>query len=198
MTSPVSDQPTVDEHPWGTPQSAPESAWSAKKILAAVGIAGAVAVAGGGVIYAASNSSENNGGPGNSPFGAGPGMNMNSSEMTAPNTVGLSGTPLHGEFVVAGENGGYRTELVQTGTVTAVSDTAVTAKSSDDFTQTYTLADTSNIAVLKVVDTVSIQGTESDGAVTAVTITPATGSGAKVATPGPDVPMNGPQGRPGK
>ena len=198
MTSPVSDQPTGDEHPWGAPQSAPESAWSVKKVLAAVGIAGAIAAIGGGVIYAASTSSDNNGGPGNSPFGAGPGMNMNNNEITASNGMGLSGAPLHGEFVVAGDDGGYRTELVQTGTVTAVSDTSVTATSSDAFTQTYTLADTSNIAEVKVGDTVSIQGTESDGAVTAVTITPVPGSVAKVAMPGPNVPMNGQQGRPGK
>ena len=191
MTSPRTDQPTDNEQPWGATQSAQANRWSAKNVIAAVGIAGAIAVAGGGVIYAASHSSENNGGPGNSPFGAGPGMNMNSG-------MGLSGTALHGEFVIADDNGGYRTELTQTGTVTAVSDTSVTTKSSDDFTQTYTITDSSNVAAVKVGDTVSIQGTETNGTVTAVTITPATGSGAKGATPGPDVPMNGPQGRPGK
>ena len=165
MTSSLADRPTDDEQPWGAPQSAQTNRWSAKKVLAAVGIAGAIAVAGGGAIYAASNSSENNGGPGNSPFGAGPGMNMSSG-------MGPSGTALHGEFVIADEDGGYRTELTQTGTVAAVSDTSVTATSSDDFTQTYTITDSASVAAVKVGDTVSIQGTETNGTPTAVTITP--------------------------
>jgi hypothetical protein len=46
---------------------------------------------------------------------------------------------LHGEYVVSDGNGGYTTELLQNGEVTAVSDTSITAKSDDGYTKTYTI-----------------------------------------------------------
>lgn len=44
---------------------------------------------------------------------------------------------LHGEYVVADGHGGYSTLISQTGRVTAISATSVTARSADGFVQTY-------------------------------------------------------------
>ena len=50
---------------------------------------------------------------------------------------------LHGVFVVSDDHGGFTTELTQTGTVTAITDTSITARSDDGFSQTYVIdADT--------------------------------------------------------
>jgi hypothetical protein len=46
---------------------------------------------------------------------------------------------LHGEYVVSDGDGGYATELMQTGEVTAISATSVTATSDDGYTKTYTI-----------------------------------------------------------
>jgi hypothetical protein len=50
--------------------------------------------------------------------------------------MGLAGA-LHGELVVPDGNGGYKTIVVQRGQATSVSDTSITVKSDDGFTQTY-------------------------------------------------------------
>ena len=50
--------------------------------------------------------------------------------------MGLAGA-LHGELVVPDGNGGYKTVVVQRGKTTSVSDTSITVKSDDGFTQTY-------------------------------------------------------------
>ncbi|HEU4421797.1 MAG TPA: hypothetical protein VFR67_04555 [Pilimelia sp.] len=48
---------------------------------------------------------------------------------------------LHGEAVVQTKDGGTKTILVQRGTITAITDTSVTVKSADGFTQTWTFGD---------------------------------------------------------
>jgi hypothetical protein len=63
------------------------------------------------------------GGPGRPGFG-GPGM------------LGLMGA-VHGEVVVPKQGGGYETLLMQRGTVTSVSSSAISVKSADGFTATY-------------------------------------------------------------
>jgi len=205
MTNPGQQPPSDGEHVWGAPQSAP--AWSTKKILAAVGIAAVIAGAGGGAIYAAAhhtNTDRGFGGP-----GGGPGMSMNGAAgsrgqngSTGPGAV-MSGPALHGEFVVSDGNGGYTTELTQTGTVTAISSTSVTAKSADDYSHTYTITATTTSASVKVGDTVSIRGTEKDGTATATAITTGTTSDAGpqanggMGGPGMGQPMDGQQRRPG-
>jgi hypothetical protein len=95
---------------------------------------------------------------------------------------------LHGEFVVQNQNGGYTTELVQTGVLTAISDTSITAESDDGFTQTYVIAPGSRAANAQVAvnDTVTVRATKADGAVTATTVT--AGRDAQ----GPPAPPNGP------
>lgn len=165
------EQPQSAEPTWGAPQTTPSS-WNTRKTLATVGIAAAIAAVGGGVIYAASGNSSEHGGPG------GHGWSMNGQG--GPQAFGQRGTTggaigaatLHGQFVVSDGNGGYTTELTQTGTVTAVSADSITAKSSDDYTHTYTIDTTTRTeSGLKVGDTVSIRATDANGTATATVIT---------------------------
>ncbi|MCC3315322.1 hypothetical protein [Nocardia africana] len=173
MTEPTPHPPAEPEHTWGAPQTQPAATWSAKKSLAAVGIAAVIAAAGGGVVYAATHSGgSEHGGPG------GPGTSWGGGHNTAgPGGMGMPGSSLHGQFVISDGNGGYTTEITQTGTVTAVSDTSITARSADNFTQTYTISAATRHSEVKVGDTVRIQGTEANGTATATAITTGTESG---------------------
>jgi hypothetical protein len=58
---------------------------------------------------------------------------------------GRLGGTLHGEVTRPTAAGGVETLLVQSGEVTAASDTEVTVKSTDGFTETYALADTTTV-----------------------------------------------------
>lgn len=180
-TEPIQAEPPRTEPTWGAPQSAP-STWTTRKTIATVGIAAAIAAVGGGVIYAASgNSSEHGqfggpgGGPGWSMNGPGGQGGANASGPGASNSGpgGAIGAPtLHGQFVISDGNGGYTTELTQTGTVTAISADSITAKSSDQYTHTYTInTATRTESGLKVGDTVSIRATDANGTSTATVIT---------------------------
>lgn len=125
---------------WGAPQNRPPQRWSTRKTVASAAIAAAVVAGGGAAIYAASGSTSSSagapGGPGGQMMQGGPG---GPSAMTSS---------LHGEYVVSDGNGGYTTELTQTGTVTALSATELTARSEDGYTKTYTIgsADLAGIA----------------------------------------------------
>ena len=116
---------------WGTPQ--PDRRWTRGHTLAAVGIAAVIAAFGGAAIYAATGGHSNTMGP----RGFGPGGGPFGHD--AQSAMGPADA-LHGEFVVSAQNGGYTTELIQTGVLTAVSETSITAKSEDGFMQTYTLS----------------------------------------------------------
>ena len=167
-------QQTQTQDPtWGAPQNVPAKGWSARKTVAAVGVAAVIAAGGGAAIYAASGSSGNAatgpggmGGPGMSAMGGGPGAG---GGQAGPMSA------LHGEFVVADSNGGYTTEVTQTGTVTAVSATSITTKSADNFTRTYTIGAGGNATTVAVGDTATIRGTVSGDTATATTISEGTG-----------------------
>ena len=58
---------------------------------------------------------------------------------------GRLGGTLHGEVTRPSAAGGTETLLVQTGSVTAASATEVTVKSTDGFTETYAVADTTTV-----------------------------------------------------
>ena len=118
----------TSEHIWGAPQTDPAQ-WSRKKTLAAVGVAVLLAAGGAAVIHAADAPSDR-GGP---TWGPGPGFGPG-----GPDSADLP-VALHGQFVVSDGHGGFTTELTQTGTVTDVSDTSITARSADGFTQTYAI-----------------------------------------------------------
>jgi hypothetical protein len=87
------------------------------------------------------------------------------------------GGVLHGQFTVRKASGGYQTEDVQSGTVTAVSSSSITVKSADGYSATYAVASTTEvnaqaagIGTVKVGDTVSVTATVSQGQATAASI----------------------------
>lgn len=165
-TSPPSAaQHRPDEPACGAPR--PHRGWSGRQTLAAVGVAAVIAAFGGAAIYAATSGGSNDmghGWHGPGPGGPGPG---------GPGRWSAPAAALHGEFVVPDGNGAYSTVLTQTGVLTSVSDTSITAKSADGFTQTYTVAPGSRAAntQLAVNDTVTVQANVSNNAATATTVT---------------------------
>jgi hypothetical protein len=135
--------------------------------VVAVAIAVVVAGGGGAAIAAASgsdsSSSSTQGGPGGQLQGGSGGRSTPASA-------------LHGEYVVSDGNGGYTTELTQTGTVTAISSTSLTAKSDDGYTKTYTVdsstavGNNANIGSIATGDTVSVVAKVSGTTATAETL----------------------------
>lgn len=112
-----------------------------------------VIVAGGtaAVIAATNNASSTttgNGGPGG---GAGFGQGGPGFGRDGIGGPGLQNA-LHGDFVASNGNGGYTTERLQNGTVSAVSATDITVKSTDGYTQTYVIG--SNTTVDRGQDTI--------------------------------------------
>jgi hypothetical protein len=161
---PVTPPPTVDT--WGAAPSErqPKQKWSAKKIAIAAVVAVGIAGAGGVAVYAASGSTDSSTGAQQGPGGGtgGPGGNMGGGP-----GGGTMSEALHGEYVVSDGNGGYTTELLQNGEVTAVSDTSITAKSDDGYTKTYTIdSDTvvgngsADLSSIETGDDVTITATE--------------------------------------
>jgi hypothetical protein len=167
----TTETPDAAEPVWGAPLTEPAH-WSRNKTLAAVGIAVVLAGCGAAVIYAADTGSAGSGfgGPG------GPGGGMDFGGFGGPGGPGgqAGSDSLHGEFVVSDGHGGYTTELTQTGKVTEISATAVTARSDDGFTRTYLIATDTRQGREPVHpgDTATIRAVTSDGTTTATTITP--------------------------
>ena len=88
---------------------------------------------------------------------------------------------MYGDFTASDGNGGYTTERLQSGTVTAVSTTSITAQSADGHTTTFvigpaTTVDNGNdqISDVKTGDTVTVIGVVDGSTVTASTITDTT------------------------
>jgi hypothetical protein len=162
--TPTPDAP--DEPVRGAPPA--RRGWPRGQTLAAVGVAAAIAAFGGAAIYAATGL-----GPG---IHAGPGAvrwgGPRSTEDPGRGPDGWRGpaVPLHGEFVVADQNGGYVTELIQTGVLTAASDTSITARSADGFTQTYALGSHAANTALEPDATVTVHATLVDGTATATMV----------------------------
>jgi hypothetical protein len=162
---------------WGT-QQRPRHKWSPRKVALAVAIAVGIAGAGTVAVYAASGSASSTSsqqGPGGGMGGDGTGG--------GPGGGGVMSQALHGEYVVSDGNGGYATEIMQNGEVTAVSDSSITAKSDDGYTRTYTIdsdtvvgngsADLSSIATgddVMIVATVSGDTATADSLVEAGTM----------------------------
>jgi hypothetical protein len=85
---------------------------------------------------------------------------------------------LHGTSVISDGNGGYLTQITQTGTVSAVSSSSITVKSQDGYSKTYVVSSSTSIdngadKIASVVagHTVRIVGTSANAKVTATTIT---------------------------
>jgi hypothetical protein len=129
---------------WGDPASAPpKKGWSGKKTAIAAGIAVVIAAGGGAAIWAGTSSADNSAQQGPGGFGGGqfPGQGGPGGNFGGGFGGGMTALreALHGDFVVSNGSGGYTTERLQTGDVTALSATSVTLTSKDGYKQTYTL-----------------------------------------------------------
>jgi hypothetical protein len=94
---------------------------------------------------------------------------------------GGTATSLHGTSVVSDGNGGYTTELTQTGTVSAVSSSSITVKSEDGYSKTYVVGSSTSVdnGADKIGDvakgnTVRVVATSADDKATVTTITDTT------------------------
>lgn len=113
--------------------------WGARKTIGAIAVAAAVAGVGGAAIAAATDTGSGPGGFGD--FGGFGGFGGGGPEGPpgAMRHTDIDPAALHGEYVVADGRGGFATMVTQTGRITAVSTTAVTARSDDGYTQTYVI-----------------------------------------------------------
>jgi hypothetical protein len=184
---PAAGQDRPDEPVWGAPP--PDRGWSSRQTLAAAGVAAVIAAFGGAAIYAATSGGSNNAGPGwhgrgpGFPGAGGPGAGGPGAG--GPDRWSAPAGTVHGEFVVPDGNGAYSTMMTQTGVLTAVSDTSLTARSADGFTQVYTIAPGSNpaSAQLAVNDTVTIRANVTNNAATATRVTEGDDPGANGPAP---------------
>jgi hypothetical protein len=144
-----------------------------------IAVVAAVVLVGGGIAVAkavdsGSSTGTNQGSPGNGGFG-GPAGGPGGGQFGGRGD-GLSDA-LHGDFVASDGNGGYVTKRLQSGTVTAVSSTSITAKSADGHTTTFVISSSTSvdngvdtISSVKAGDTVTVVGTVSGSSATATSI----------------------------
>ncbi|MDX1875516.1 hypothetical protein SBI67_25635 [Mycolicibacterium sp. 120266] len=148
--------------------------WGKRVTTAAVGVAALIGVLGGGAVYAATESGGHGGGfgPGFGPGDFGPPPFAGQMHGGADHGSDVDPATLHGEFVVPDGRGGFQTDIVQRGTVTAVSPTSITARSDDGFTATYVIPPTAaHSAVPFAVNAkVSIRATRTGASQTVTTI----------------------------
>ncbi|BDX30893.1 hypothetical protein TUM20985_14400 [Mycobacterium antarcticum] len=111
--------------------------WGVRKTVGAVAVAAAVAGVGGAAIAAATGSGSHAMGEFGFPGMGGP-PPLSAPFTGAHHDLGGAGS-VHGESVVADGRGGFTTRITQTGVITAISATSVTARSDDGFTQTYVI-----------------------------------------------------------
>ena len=129
--------------------------WGLRGTAAAIGVAALVAGVGGAAIYAATGS--------------------DAHTIGAPSHQGSGATDeyaVHGESVVSDGNGGFTTVLSQTGTITAISATSVSARSTDGYTHTYVIPATAAGPPFGVGDQVTIRATRVGTVATVTAIRP--------------------------
>jgi hypothetical protein len=143
--------------------------WGMRKTVGAVAVAAAVAGVGGAAIAAATETSFHGGGG----FGDFAGFGGFEGPPAGRHTDSEPAS-LHGEYVIADDHGGFSTLITQTGTITAISPTAVTARSSDGFTQTYAIREVAEAGAppFAVDDTVVIKATRQGDATVVSTMGP--------------------------
>lgn len=151
--------------------------WGKRVTLAAVGVAALIGGLGGGAVYAATDGGGRGGGfgPGFGPgdFGPPPGGGPFAGQIRAGSGHGsVDPATVHGEFVVPDGHGGFQTDIVQVGTVTAVSPTSITARSDDGYTATYVIPPTAagSAVPFGVNAKVSIRATRTGATQTVTTI----------------------------
>jgi hypothetical protein len=104
--------------------------WDTRRTIGAIAVAAAIAGVGGAAIAAATDT-------GFHAVSGGMHGDGHQPAFPASHRVDDGTDSLHGENVVADGHGGFTTLLSQTGLVTAISATSVTARSDDGFVQTY-------------------------------------------------------------
>ena len=160
---------TVEEREvWGAVPARPP-AWSTRTTVTAVAIAAALAVGGGLVVHAAGGSPD--GGPGR----MGPPAGWEPGGPGGPGFPGDNSRTLHSVSVVADGKGGYLTEVTQTGTVASATDTSITVRSADGYSQTFRI-DTETRQPRQPVhsgDEVTVRATEANGTASATAVLPA-------------------------
>jgi hypothetical protein len=113
--------------------------WNLRGTAVAVGVAAVIAGVGGAAVYAATDN-----GPRMMGMHTGGGMAFGDRDGpphdNATRAAAHDSASLHGEYVVANGSGGFETMISQTGRVTAISSTSVTARSNDGYSQTYVIA----------------------------------------------------------
>jgi hypothetical protein len=179
MTSPQA--PSTSDQAWGAapaPGTPSRPSWSPGKKIAAGAVAAVIVAGGGAAIWAASSSASTDSAAGPGGMTGGPGG------MTGGPGGGL-GSALHGEYVSSDGNGGYVTKIMQTGKVTALSATSMTAQSDDGFSKTYTIT-SAQATDVATGDTVTVVATESGNSATATSVTEGTtgGQGRQGQAPG--------------
>lgn len=143
---------------------------SMRRAAAAVGIAVTVGGLGGAAIYAATDAGST--GPGR--FTGGPPPNR--AAMSPGPREHLDPATVRTETVLADSKGGFTTTVTQTGTITAKSPGTLTVRSSDGFTQSYTLPDRvhpgepGSAPPFGVDDTVLVRATRNGGTLTVTSI----------------------------
>ncbi|WP_216215201.1 hypothetical protein [Amycolatopsis aidingensis] len=113
---------------WGD-QQPPARRWSGRKTAIAAAVAVGIAAAGGVAVYAGTSAAgtDGRGGMQGGRFAGPPGGMIRTFQA------------LHGDFVASDGNGGYSTQRMQTGEVTAIDTDSITMTSEDGYTQSYLL-----------------------------------------------------------
>ncbi|WP_181773292.1 hypothetical protein [Amycolatopsis pittospori] len=148
---------------WGAPAPEKTARGGKRKAVTAGAAAAVLAVGGGAAIWAAGSSADADTASAAPGGGAG--------------TGGAPGSPaLHGEYVVSDGKGGYTTRLTQTGKVTEMSATSLTAVSDDGYSKVYTI-DPSVVNGVTTGETVTVVATTSGTTATAQSVRESTGEG---------------------
>ncbi|QYN21685.1 hypothetical protein [Amycolatopsis sp. DSM 110486] len=168
MTSEQSTQDVAQPAWGGTPGSSSPGPNPRRKWVAG-GVAAVVAVGGGAAIWIASSSADSG-----TATAAGPGAGAGARQggPGGPRGAASLGQALHGEFTTTDDSGAYVTKFLQTGKVTALSATSLTAQSDDGFTKIYTIDSTTATGITNG-EKVTIVATTSGDAATATSVTEA-------------------------
>lgn len=157
------ETPAGAEPPAAPPSGPRRPLTNAQRIAVAAAVGVAAVGIGGGVVYASSHQSSNG------QFGNG-GMRI----FRPGGGSGLTDA-LHGEYVASNGKNGTRTMLIQTGTVTAVSSSSVSVRSTDGFAGTYVVGSgtkvddgATTIGKVKTGHTVTVVATKSDRTATSI------------------------------
>jgi len=142
--------------------------WGLRGTAAAVGVAAVIAGVGGAAIYAAAGSDVHVMGAHSAPPRSGGGPPQHDASGPTP----VDASALHAESVVSDGNGGFTTELSQTGTITAIDAISLSARSADGYSQTYLIPAAATAPPFNVGDQVTIRATRIGADATVTTIRP--------------------------